>query len=217
MHPEQTPPQAPQQPPAPQPLTPTDTDYLDQISAPAQAKMLKPWQLWGIIGSVLALLIIVFMVIINSGGESQSERFTSFTYRLQALESLTKDSSKTIQSSKLRALNASTNAILTGASQETTDLLSTVKLKKLPKEPKGSPIQAEYDELATTLNDARLNAVYDRVYTREIGYQLAKLRAEMNTMYLASKNEQLKAYLEKTDTNLKPLVSQFNEFNNSQS
>lgn len=212
-------PQPPSQQPQPTPLSGStvDPDYLDTIAAPLPVKTMKPWQLWGIIGSVIALMIIVVMIVANSGGTSNTERYTAYLYRVQALEKLTKDSSKTIQSSQLRALNASTTSNLTTAFSDGSKLLSIYDIKKLPEAKKDNLVINEYTSLSTKLNDARLNSVYDRVYAREIGYQLGALRAEMNTLFKATKNNQLRSYLQKTDANLKPLVDQFNQFNNSQS
>ena len=215
----QPPSQQQPQPPQPTPLPgyTADTGYLDSIATPLPVKTMKPWQLWGIIGAVLLLMIIVVVGVSSSGGTSNAERYTAYLTRVQALGKLTKDSSKAIQSSQLRALNASTNSNLATADTGGVKLLGVYDLKKLPEAKKTNPITVEYTTLATKLNDARLNSIYDRVYAREIGYQLGALRAEMNTLYKSSKNEQLRTYLETTDDNLKPLVTQFNEFNNSQS
>ena len=209
--------QQPQQPVLP-PLQPLDTggSYLDTIAAPQRQNTLNPFVLWGIIGGVILALIIAVLFMFNSGGPSQAESFTAYVHRAQALSKLTTNSKKTIQSTELRALNATTNIVLNTANQESTSVLAAVQLKKLPTPAKPSPVTAEFSQLTTKLNDARLNVVYDRVYAREVGYQLAKIRAELSTLYKASKSKSLRAYLEKTDGNLKPLVSQYNEFNNSQ-
>lgn len=225
MYPNQPPEQQPQpQPPQSYvPLPPiqasTETgepNYLDTIAAPQRQNTLNPFVLWGIIGGVILALIVVVLFMFNSGGPSQAESFTSYVHRVQALSKLTTSSTKTIQSTELRALNATTSSVLGTANQESTSVLGTVELKKLPAATKTSPVTAEFSELTTKLNDARLNVVYDRVYAREVGYQLAKIRAELNALHKSSKSKSLRTYLEKTDDNLKPLVSQYNEFNNSQ-
>ena len=209
--------QPPQQPVLP-PLQPLDTggSYLDTIAAPQRQNTLNPFVLWGIIGGVILALIIAVLLMFNSGGPSQAESFTAYVHRTQALTKLTTNSKKTIQSTELRALNATTNIVLNTANQESTSVLTAVQLKNLPAPAKSSPVTAEFSQLTTKLNDARLNVVYDRVYAREVGYQLAKIRAELSTLYKSSKSKSLRTYLEKTDGNLKPLVSQYNEFNNSQ-
>lgn len=223
MYPNQPPEQQPQQPQAYAPLPPVQTpnesggtSYLDSIAAPAKQNTLNPFVLWGIIGSILLVLALFIIFLLNAGGPSNAESFTTYAHRIQALSKLTSNSKKTIQSTELRALNATTGSVLGTAIQESSSVLSAVELKQLPTAAKDSPVTTEFGTLDTKLNDARLNVKYDIVYAREVGYQLAKIRAELNTLYKASKSKSLRAYLEKTDGNLKPLVSQYNEFNNSQ-
>ena len=223
MYPNQPPEQQPQQPPQYAPLpplrTPSEpggTSYLDSIAAPQKQNTLNPFVLWGIIGGVLLVLALFVIFLLNSGGPSNAESFATYAERIQALSKLTTSSKKTIQSTELRALNATTSSVLGTAIQESSSVLNTVQLKKLPAAAKGSPVTTEFSALDTKLNDARLNVKYDIVYAREVGYQLAKVRSELNTLHKSSKSKSLRAYLEKTDGNLKPLVSQYNEFNNSQ-
>ena len=211
------------QPNQPTPLPPLPSqppefrgsEYLDQIAAPAQTKTMKPWQLWGLIGGVLVFAAIVFFFIIGSGGPSPSERYVSYLHRVEALRDITSKSGKTIQDSSLRGVNASTSSILGTAGQEGESLLSTVNLEKLPTASKTDPVLVEYEELATTLNDARLNAIYDQVYSREIGFQISKLRNEIQSIRQATNSQSLRDYLDKTDKNLAPLATQLSEFNKS--
>lgn len=209
----------PQQQPTPlssQPA-PSSTGYLDSIAAQPTQPTMKPTLLWGLIAGVLLIVIIVGSFVAFGGGPSQSDRLVSFVQRIQALEKVSTDSSKSIQSSDLRALNGSMGTILTGAEQESAAPLAANGVKKLKPANKKSPITAEFVTLSSKLDDARLNVVFDRVYAREMAYQLGKLRAEIDLIYHNTKSKSLKAYLDKTDTNLKPLVSQFTNFNDSQS
>jgi hypothetical protein len=223
MYPNQPPEQQPQQPQSYAPLPPLQTlspsggtSYLDSIAAPQKQNTLNPFVLWGIIGGVLLALALFIIFLFNSGGPSPAESFTTYAQRIQALSKLTTNSTKTIQSSELRALNATTSSVLGTAVQESSSVLGAVQLKKVPPAAKGSPVTTEFATMDTKLNDARLNVKYDIVYAREVAYQLAKIRAELSTLYKTSKSKILRTYLEKTDDNLKPLVSQYNEFNNSQ-
>jgi hypothetical protein len=219
--------QPPEQPSAPQPPQPyilppvqepenSGASYLDSIAAPPKQNTLSSFALWGIIGGIIFTLVITVIFIFNSGSPSRAETFTNYVHRVQALSRLTSSSTKIIQNSELRALNATTVSVLGTANQESSDVLKAVDIKKLPANNAKSPIAAEFSELNTKLDNARLNVAYDRVYAREIGYHLAKIRAQINTLHKSSKNKKLRAYLEKTDANLQPLVSQYNQFNNSQ-
>ncbi len=196
--------------------TPPPATYLDQIAAQPTATTLKPWQLWSFIGGVLLLLIIVVVMLMNAGGSSQATQLTHFVYRVNALKVAANDNEKNIKNSHLVASNAQMQSILAGISQESNVILANNGVKKLPEVPKGALITTEFDKLSSKLDDARLNAVFDRTYAREIAYQLATLRAEIVALYTRSNSESTKAFLKTSDTNLEPLEKQFANFNDTQ-
>lgn len=150
-------------------------------------------------------------MLMSSGGPSQTERISSFIYRVQALDKLSSDNAKIIQSSDLRALNSSMSTILTGVDTAMQESLG--KENKAKKPPKDSPITAEYEKITKKLDDARLNVVFDRAYAREVAYQLNKLRAEMNYIYDGTKSKSLRTSLEKADADIKKLSEDFSKFN----
>lgn len=199
-----------------QPQTPPPQEsstYLDQIAAPSTQPTMNPLLLWALIGGVILMLIVVGMMILNGGGPSQTDRLKQFVYRVDALQQLSVDNARNIQDSTLLAANAQMGSVLKGISQQSAEPLANNGIKQLPKAPKESPVTAEYAELATTLDDARLNVVFDRTYSREVTYQLRTLRAEATALYKNTRSKSMKSYLEASDTNLKSLESQFATFN----
>lgn len=206
--------QRPQPPTYQQPLPQAqaiDPSYLDQIATPVQKKTMNPLFLWVGIGAILLALLVGVFALLNSGGPSQTEKVSSFIFRVQALKKLSTDSTKSVQSSELRALNGSMGTILTGI--DTTLQASAVTDKKSAKAPKGSKVTVEYEQIAQKLDDARLNVAFDRTYAREVAYQLGKLRSEMNYIYDGSKSKTLRTNLEKADADIKKLAADFTKFN----
>jgi hypothetical protein len=200
-----------QTPPPPQPET-NPGDYLDSIASQTQVKTMKPWMLWALIGGGL-LIVIIFAMMLLGGGPKEDDKLKGFVWHVQALETLTKDDQKTIQSTNLRTINSSLTLILTNVDQGSTEPLTKAGVKKLSKAPKNSPITAEFTKLSSTLEDARLNAQFDRVYAREVSYQIAKLRAEIKSLLKSTNSKSLKAYLQTTDSDVAPLQTQFSNFN----
>lgn len=196
-----------------QPQQPVPLDYLDTIAAPQTTQTMNPFILWGLIGGVVLLVIFAVIFLLSAGGPSSSERLQQAIWRMQAIEELTTQSGKTIQSSDLRAANSNVTSILTGAEQEAIELYGANK--KFTPAPKTAAITTEFTDLAATLDDARLNARFDRVYSREIGFQLAALRSEL-TGVSAGSSPALKEFITKTTNNIDPLSKQFTDFNNSQ-
>jgi hypothetical protein len=71
--------------------------------------------------------------------------------------------------------------------------------------------------LSAKLEDARLNAVFDRTYSREMSYQLAALRVLMTSIYKSSGSKSMKSFLQTTDDSLVPIKKQFDTFNSTSS
>jgi hypothetical protein len=67
--------------------------------------------------------------------------------------------------------------------------------------------------LTSRLEDARLNAVYDRTYAREIAFYLKSLHTDMSKLYASTSSGSLKDVLKTTDTNLSPITEEFSNFN----
>jgi hypothetical protein len=204
------------QPPAPLSPPPVNQpgNYLDSIAPQPTQPTIKPWLLWTIIGGVISLLIVVVLAIAIPAGPSKSDQLLQLTWRMQAVSSLADTHKQTIKSSSLRATNSSLLAILDGAKRDSTAFLSEEAAKQ--KQPKESPLIAEFSELETRLEDARLNVIFDTVYAREMAYQVATLQSEMKSL-LPGASRELSSYLTQADKNLEPLVKQLSEFSNSQS
>lgn len=205
----------PDQQPTGQPQTPPpqfDSTYLDQIATPSQQKTINPLLLWAMIGGVVLVVIIFAMVLLSSGGPSQTERIAGLLARTQSLKTMTQDSVKTIKDSKLRAANGSLTAILSGMENEFTAQLSSSG-GNLPKRPADDPIAAEFTATSEKLEDARLNERFDTVYAREIAYQIKKIRTEFSIIYDNSKSESFKEILAKEDKSLEDLNEDFTAFN----
>jgi len=184
------------------------SNYLDTIAAPAPQPTMKPWLLWAIIGGVIIFVIIVFMML-TSGGKSPNERIQQMIWRMQSVGALADDSYMSIKSSELRAANSSLSTILTSSEQEGQALLPQNMQKQ--KQPKESKLASYFTELATTLEDARLNGDFDTPYAREIAYQIGLIRSEIKSL-LPGANTALKSYLTELDNNLKSVGSEFSRF-----
>lgn len=215
-------PNAPSQLPTPQPPSAapqqvgSSLDYLNQISAPAQQKTVNPLVLWLGIGGFLLLLVGVVCFALNSGGPNYKQRLTSFAQRVDALKTLVDESQATIQSTELRRENSALSLALTNTSRDAAEPLKKVGVKKLGKPAKTSTLTKEFTALSERLEDARLNTVFDRVYSREIAYELSTLRSETKSLRKASNSKSLGVFLDAAESNLGPLNEQFAAFNNTQ-
>lgn len=192
------------------------SDYLNQIAAPAPVKKLNPLFLWGLIGGLLVLAIVAVVAIgAMSGTGTSSSSLTAVASKLENLKKVSESAQKNIQSGELRSLNSSLTLVLTNANRDMAEPLKAkdIKLKDEKKKESVVRITKEFEELDTRLEDARLNAVYDRTYAREMTFALKTLHSDMSVLYKNTRSNSLKEVLDTTDTNIAPLLDEFESFN----
>lgn len=167
-----------------------------------------------IIGGGLLLAAIVLIITLSSGGGPKHD-MQVLAARMETLQKITSDTQKSLKSSALRSTNSNLTIFLTNANRDIAAPLSAngVDVKKLD-----SAITAaeKGDKLTQTFEDARLNAVLDRTYAREMTYQLQTIAVLEQKIYKATGSKTLKDYLEKTDADLQPLIKQLSDFSGTE-
>ena len=188
-------------------------DYLNQI-APAEKKPLMNNQIIIVLVGILAILaaVIGFLIFVTSSGASDGQKLQTLSARMQTLAKISKSAEKNIKSGTLQSTNSTLSLFLTNANRDIVSPLQKngVKVtaidKSILKKEDGTKVIA-------TLEDARLNAVYDRTYAREMSFQLDTVANLMQQLYKTTKSKSLKDFLISTDTNLKPIRTQLAAFN----
>jgi hypothetical protein len=209
-NPQQVPPQAP--PPQPQ----YSIDYLNQIAPKPQKKGLSSRGFLMVVGGGLVVAVIVGILALSSGGSGPTKNMQTFAARVQTLEKITAGAQKNIKSNDLRGTNVNLTLFLTNTDQNMTKPLAnnSVDVKKLDKD----IVAAEKgDALTAKLENARLNATFDRTYAREMIYQLTALETLMKSIYNSSKSKSMKDFLQTADDSLLPIKKQFDTFDASSS
>ncbi|MDB5179878.1 MAG: hypothetical protein JWN12_510 [Candidatus Saccharibacteria bacterium] len=224
--PSQTPPSEPVPPHAPAPVSPPityvgqpsaptglPTDYLNQI-APHAPK--KPIFSFGIkqlllIGAAIVVLVIILAVIVGNITASKKDPLEHLSARLTATQVVVTAAQPNLKSSELRSLNSNLNLYMTNTNRDITAPLTAagINTKSLSK----SIVASESTTaLSARLEDARLNAVFDRTYAREMAYQLGTLMTLMNQIYTSTGSAGLKTFLQSAYDNLKPTQASFANF-----
>lgn len=193
-------------------------DYLNQIAPEPQKKGLDIKQLFLLGGLAIVVAVIIFFVLgaLSSGGSSRG--LPNIPLRLETLQKVSDDAQKNIKSSELRSINGSLAVLLTGSSTSLTDPLakSGVDTKKIASELKAKE-KTYSEQLTAKLDDARLNAVFDRTYAREMSFELAKLDADLKRATATTRNSELKAALGKVSRDISDIKKQLDEFKASTS
>ena len=212
-NPQQQPQPAPSPAEASQQPTSFSIDYLDQIAAPTPTTSNKSIILvWAIIGlSIVAAVVFVFMMF--SGRTSSMEQTANVYMRMETLKKVSENHHKHLRDNQLRVSNRNFITFLTNSIRDIEQPLQAagIQKSKLPK--KSAETEASLSsELNAAFEDARLNINLDRVYTREMTFQISTLQSMMRSVYDQASSAELRGYLETTSSNLAPVSRSFSEF-----
>lgn len=151
------------------------------------------------------------MTVINNSRQAPAEQLS---VRLNTTQTIANDSQKNLKSSQLRSLNSNLRLFFTNTQRDIAKPLASFGVSA--KTTSDSTIQTEAataKAITQRLEDARLNAVYDRTYAREMDYQLATLLTLLRQTYNNSGDTATKRFLEDTYDNLAPIQQDFADFN----
>ena len=190
-------------------------DYLDQISIKSNNVKLFSDKKFLFVAIGGALTVIVAIIIIIAGMTQKSNDIVQLAARLNSVNSTVDTTKNKIKSSDLRATNSELKIYLTNTIRDLGTILSAKNIKIDKLESKYTKLESNED-LLLRLEDARLNAVYDRIYAREMATWLEKTLIMMQDSYdLTPKNNtKTRDFLNNAYSNLDPLQSAFENFNN---
>lgn len=186
-------------------------DYLNQIAPkPARRGFNNQILVFAAIGGGILILIIIVASLLGAGSVPTTNMET-LAARLETLTTISQDAQVNIKSNQLAGINSELNIFLTNADHDmATPLLNNgIDVKNLDK----TIVAAENgSSLKAKLDDARLNAVFDRTYAREMSYELETVHSLMQTIYNSTRSTSMKSFLQTTDSNLAPIKQQMDTF-----
>ncbi len=194
-------------------------DYLNQI-APTPPKRLAirlagP-RMWLMIGIGAVILVIIAVIVANSIAASRRAPLEQLSARLQDTATIVENAQDNIKSSSLSATNSGLNLNLEQANREFGKLLvgykiNTAKLTSADAQKE----KTNANTISNTLEDARLNATYDRVYATQMNYQLSITMSLLQKIYNSSGDQTLRKFLSDTYNNLQPARDAFANYRES--
>ena len=196
---------------ASEPDTSFPVDYLNEIAPKPQPVQMNRFAVFGLIGGVLLLAFSVVMMMVNSQ-PNYTKQAQSTLARIETLQAATKEQQSRLTENELSSMNTT---LTTSLGSMGTELKSSLKDAKIKTELVGDAKKTEKaysDKLSKTLEDAYLTGSLDRVYAREMSYQLSILKSYLQKLKTASGNR--KAIADYVATNSKTLDAATKSFSN---
>jgi hypothetical protein len=191
-------------------------DYLDSISSvppSRQSNSVSDKLFFAILGGGLLLALLVGSIFMFMGGESSpADDLSKISAKLQSLQTISDTTQKSLVSNNLRGINSTLSLTLTNTSGDIAPILSANGID--PKKLNQKFTSAEKtNEILKGLDDARLNAVLDRTYAREMTYQLETFILLLNQIDTKTKSQSIKEFVSSTRDKITPIKDRFANFN----
>lgn len=187
-------------------------DYLDSISTVPKGTKKGPDDMvfFGAIVGGLIIAIIVGAFLFLSAGSSKAD-LSTLSVRLANLQIVADESQKNAVSSRLRGTNTSLSLALANANRDIEPLLTESGIDPKKIDPKITAAEST-DDLEESLEDARLNGIFDRIYARELAYELETVLILLEQLDASTKSKEQKEFLSTTYNNIQPLQENFAKF-----
>jgi hypothetical protein len=195
-----------------QPQQPMSVDYLNQIAPQAPKKKIPLSKMQLIIVGIVAAAFIIVMILVAAVGGGSKNSLVQLAARLQGTQKIANSASTLIKNTQLSALNSNLKIYLTNTNRDIAAPLLNggIDVTKLDKSIVAGEAGAD---VTARLEDARLNAVYDSTYAREMAYRLDTIVSLMRQIQHSTNNTGLRTFLDSALTNLLPTQKAFADFN----
>lgn len=169
-----------------------------------------------IVGVVLFFIIMAFGAMIGNLNHKPSELTKQLYVRTTNLGKTVTDYNSALKSSRLRAIGVSLSTILTNSANQLSAYLSTDDSKNalVPSESTLETENSVIEELNTSLNNAKLNGILDRVYDNQIGLQVSLLLSQISGLEARTKDPILLEILSSYRSSLETIHQNIEAYSN---
>jgi len=181
------------------------------------SKIFNIWTL--LIGGGLFILIMIALVIVGAMNKvdtkDQDLMQQSYFMARYMTENTFSEYNEDIKNSDIRNMSASFRAILQEIILKDKEFLMDrheIDVDDLEEEPVATDEKDKIEELNNTLKLGRLNGVFDRTWLREMTMQIAIIRSYQSEIAARTKDEEIKEFSERIESNLTNVYNQFHDF-----
>ena len=184
-------------------------DYLNSI-APSQQKTVNRFAVFGLIGAVIASMIVAVILIANSGGPNTNELLPPLQARLSTLHDVTEAQQKHLGENTISEANAALTSSLGSLDANLQTIMEERKVKKLSN--KTSTQKTAADALSKTLDDAYQRGTLDRTYTTNMTYELTLLKSQVTKLRKSTSNTELREFCDSALSSIDLILKTYADF-----
>ena len=185
-------------------------EYLNQISPQNSSNGFSPKQKWLVI--ILGIMVVAIggMALFAATRPNTEEGAVDMTTSIFALGPIVEEAQENIQDSRLATTNSTLRAYLQNA-------VSTLSSPDSGAAIDAEALQSTIDDanplasMQEKFEDARLSGTYDRVYTREMVYQLQSISIQMQSIQDETGSDTYRQTLADLEASLAPLLEDIEE------
>lgn len=181
------------------------------------SKIFNIWTL--LIGGGLFILLMIALVVVGAMNKvdtkDQDLMQQSYFMASYMTENTFSEYNEDIKNSDIRNMSASFKAILQEIILKDKEFLMDrheIDVDDLEEEPVATDEKDKIEELNETLKLGRLNGVFDRTWLREMTMQIAIIRSYQSEIAARTKDEEIKDFSERIESNLTNVYNQFHDF-----
>lgn len=188
-------------------------DYLDQMAAPVKKPLEKKFIFVGV-AAVLAIIVAAFLIFATPKTTSTVNEVKLYTTLID-VENSTKTSNKLIKNSKLTAINSNMRTSLINAARDMETPLTNMGQNPTSLKSAGKTGAYHDKKLVTTLEDARLNGIYDRIYANEMNTKVKLIITYMDSIKKNNSRKSMQDFIAKNEPSFVATQKSIEEHQNS--
>jgi hypothetical protein len=182
-------------------------DYLNRI-APQEQHTINRIAIFALIGTVIASVIIILIMIINPGAADTNSLIQPIRDRTDTLNKVVDENEGRLTQTEITEANTALNSTLTAMQ---TRLDAIIKERKIQK--KSSSTEKSYLEaLQKKLNDSYQKGKLDSSYATAMTYELTILKSQLNKLKKVSDSKSIRSFCDESINNINVILKAYHDF-----
>lgn len=172
--------------------------------------------MFGLIGGILVLVVVVMAILMNSGGPNAGAYAAKLNDRIKTLQAVTDTHQKHLKETAVSEANTALSSALISMNTDLTALIKNNASLESKKDKKATDAEESYSEtLQKKLDDAYQRGTLDRVYAPQMTYELTVLSSMLKNLQNSSRSKSVREFTENAIKNIDAVEPAFANFSST--